>query len=86
MGAEPATTTEHLVRPVPLADSGDRERDVDDTVRNYTKAIEDCVREYPEQYFWLHRRWKSQPKAKTTKARTAAPAMPRLPPTTRTVP
>jgi KDO2-lipid IV(A) lauroyltransferase len=50
-----------IVRAVPLADSGDRERDVDDTVRNYTKAIEDCVREFPEQYFWQHRRWKRQP-------------------------
>lgn len=50
-----------IVRAVPLAESGDRERDVDDTVRNYTKAIEDCVREFPEQYFWQHRRWKRQP-------------------------
>ena len=30
------------------------------TVR-FTQAIERMVRHYPEQYFWLHRRWKNQP-------------------------
>jgi KDO2-lipid IV(A) lauroyltransferase len=27
----------------------------------YTAALEKLIREHPEQYFWLHRRWKSQP-------------------------
>jgi len=26
----------------------------------FTKKIEDKVRQYPEQYFWFHRRWKSK--------------------------
>jgi len=46
---------------VPLANSGDREKDVDDTVRNYTNVIEKYVRKFPEQYFWQHRRWRRQP-------------------------
>jgi KDO2-lipid IV(A) lauroyltransferase len=33
------------------------------TIR-FTQAIERLVRRYPEQYFWLHRRWKHQPPAK----------------------
>ncbi len=33
----------------------------------YTAALEKLIREHPEQYFWLHRRWKHQPKAKTAK-------------------
>ncbi|MBX3397000.1 MAG: lysophospholipid acyltransferase family protein [Phycisphaerae bacterium] len=30
--------------------------------REYTKGIEDMVREAPGQYLWIHRRWKSRPK------------------------
>lgn len=34
----------------------------------YTAGLEKLIREYPEQYFWLHRRWKHQPpKAKGRK-------------------
>jgi KDO2-lipid IV(A) lauroyltransferase len=33
----------------------------------YTRALERMVRRHPEQYFWLHRRWKHQPKAKGAK-------------------
>jgi KDO2-lipid IV(A) lauroyltransferase len=32
--------------------------------QRFTAAIERLVRRHPEQYFWLHRRWKHQPIAK----------------------
>jgi KDO2-lipid IV(A) lauroyltransferase len=35
--------------------------------QRFTSALEGMVREYPEQYFWLHRRWKHQPKGKGAK-------------------
>ncbi|MFP4168011.1 MAG: lysophospholipid acyltransferase family protein [Desulfonatronovibrionaceae bacterium] len=28
----------------------------------YTGAVERVVREYPEQWFWMHRRWKTRPR------------------------
>lgn len=34
----------------------------------YTTALERIIRRHPEQYFWLHRRWKHQPKAKAKAA------------------
>jgi KDO2-lipid IV(A) lauroyltransferase len=36
--------------------------------QRYTHALERLVRRHPEQYFWLHRRWKSQPKARSKRA------------------
>lgn len=38
--------------------------------QRYHDALERLIRRYPEQYFWLHRRWKTQPAAK--KLRLAA--------------
>jgi KDO2-lipid IV(A) lauroyltransferase len=39
----------------------------DDTVESLTqrhvKILESFIRQYPEQYFWLHRRWKKRPPA-----------------------
>ena len=34
---------------------------VGEITRRYTTALERMVRRAPEQYFWVHRRWKSQP-------------------------
>jgi KDO2-lipid IV(A) lauroyltransferase len=35
--------------------------------QRFTTALERMVRRFPEQYFWLHRRWKHQPLAKKAK-------------------
>ena len=35
---------------------------VGEITRRYTAALERLIRRAPEQYFWIHRRWKSQPK------------------------
>jgi KDO2-lipid IV(A) lauroyltransferase len=35
--------------------------------QRFTTALERLVRRYPEQYFWLHNRWKHQPRAKKGK-------------------
>lgn len=32
-----------------------------DLTRRYTKAVEEAVREHPDQYLWMHKRWKTRP-------------------------
>lgn len=39
--------------------------------QEYTRAIEQAVRETPEQYLWIHRRWKSRPKDELDRAARA---------------
>lgn len=36
----------------------------------YTTALEQIVRKNPEQYFWLHRRWKSVPRQRKSRQKT----------------
>lgn len=50
-----------------IQDTGDRERDVDRIVADYTAMLERWVREEPGQYFWHHRRWKHRPPGEDTR-------------------
>lgn len=46
---------------IPLVSSGDKIKDVETNTLNYSKAIEHGIRRHPEQWFWVHRRWKKRP-------------------------
>lgn len=54
---DPDGFTAHFLPPVPLIDTGDKIRDIEENTRNYTAVIEEMVRRHPEQWFWVHRRW-----------------------------
>ncbi|MCD6386160.1 hypothetical protein J7M23_10350 [Candidatus Sumerlaeota bacterium] len=45
-----------------IRDDVSRSEVIVQVVREYTKLLESVVREYPEQYFWFHRRWKTKKK------------------------
>lgn len=47
--------------PFALPQTGDREADLKAHVAQLTAVIEHYVRRYPDQWLWLHRRWKVQP-------------------------
>jgi len=40
--------------------NGDRSSDIPAVVSAYTKVIENYVRMYPDQWFWINNRWKKQ--------------------------
>lgn len=47
--------------PVEIVDTGDSERDLYENTLRCQKVIEDAVREFPEQWLWGHKRWKTRP-------------------------
>jgi KDO2-lipid IV(A) lauroyltransferase len=44
---------------------------VGEVTRRYTAALERLIRRAPEQYFWVHRRWKSVPQQRRAARRAA---------------
>src|ERR1035441_10122511 len=46
---------------VNLIRTGDNDADVAANTQLFTKIIEDYVRKYPDQWLWVHRRWKTRP-------------------------
>jgi len=50
---------------IPLISSGDRKRDVLANTVQYNRALENVIRRYPDQWFWVHDRWKERHPAKS---------------------
>ena len=46
---------------IPTVCTGDDDADAIANTQNYTAAIEQAVRANPEQWLWVHRRWKTRP-------------------------
>ena len=60
-----AIVCEDVIDPREYADRSDAVRAM---TERYTAALERMIRRHPEQYFWLHRRWKSVPAAREKKS------------------
>lgn len=46
--------------PVGLVDTGDREKDLAENTQRWSNIIESYIRRYPDQWVWMHRRWKTK--------------------------
>ena len=53
--------TIYVEGPLDLVLTGDTEKDIIVNTAMLTKKIEDCIRKDPEQWVWMHRRWRRQP-------------------------
>jgi Kdo2-lipid IVA lauroyltransferase/acyltransferase len=51
----------HILPEIPLVMTGDEETDLVVNTQNFTNFTEQIVREHPEQWVWMHERWKTRP-------------------------
>lgn len=51
----------HFEAPVETISTGHREEDVLANTARYTKVLEGVIRRYPDQWLWIHRRWRTRP-------------------------
>lgn len=56
----------HFGEEIPLVHTGDDDRDTVENTARLTAEIEGFVRRYPDQWLWLHRRWKTRPAGEPT--------------------
>ncbi len=47
--------------PLEMVRTGDDEKDLVTNTQRCQRAIEQAIREHPDQWLWIHRRWKTRP-------------------------
>ena len=69
---------------VELVRTGDHERDVEANTARFAAAVEQQIRRYPDQWLWIHKRWKTRPAGEPDlyAADPNAPPAPRMASTT----
>jgi KDO2-lipid IV(A) lauroyltransferase len=47
--------------PLELVRTGNAERDIFESTQLFARVTEEIIRKYPDQWVWLHARWKTRP-------------------------
>lgn len=51
----------HFEKPLETINTGNQKEDVQTNTARYTQALEAAIRRHPEQWLWIHRRWRTRP-------------------------
>ncbi len=51
----------HMLPPVSIERTGDEQEDVRKFTAELSRSVEDYIRRYPDQWLWIHKRWKTRP-------------------------
>ena len=54
--------TLHITGPLDVKITNDRKKNIYNNTKLWSDELEKWVRKYPEQWFWVHRKWHSRPK------------------------
>jgi Kdo2-lipid IVA lauroyltransferase/acyltransferase len=51
----------HFDSPIPTVDTGNQRADIITNTAQYSRALESIIRKHPDQWLWIHRRWRTRP-------------------------
>ncbi|MCM8775982.1 MAG: lysophospholipid acyltransferase family protein [Candidatus Omnitrophica bacterium] len=69
----PGSFVIHLEKPFPVIRTDDRKQDILSNTQQYIRRIEEEIRKSPENWLWMHRRWREQPKTKAQEPSIKSP-------------
>ena len=54
-----------IQKPLEMVKSGDIRKDVETNTQRINDTLESVIRQYPDQWFWVHRRWEREKKVRS---------------------
>lgn len=58
----------HVEKEIAMPPGQDKEKEILEATRRITEVMEKYVRAYPDQWVWMHQRWKTRPPGERTEA------------------
>jgi len=58
-----------IKEPLELIKTGDLKRDIEANTQLFNQTLESMVRQYPDQWFWVHRRWERKKRGHRARSR-----------------